>query len=348
MPLLIAEFGVPSSWGNAHFSDSGMHHGGLDEVQQGHYNLRMLNNIRDSGYAGGLLFEWIDEWWKRTWIVDQLQMPRDRFRLWNNVTSPEENFGLLAFDLGEPDYDRWSATRGDGRIGQFRAAADAAFFHLRVQLDSGLQSGEVMTIGLDTYHDYLGESVLPDGVRTANRSEFALVITAPAEAQLYVTEVYDLLGIWHNTSGDGQLYHSTATDGGRWMPVRWKNSGQHGSDDEQYFFPDALFEIGNLQVAAESASPSSLSAVVIGDKTVEIRLPWTLLQFTDPSTLSVLHDDRSTAERETAVSNGIAVSISFDGELLESGRYRWQAWDEAPLTTERRKPSGEIFAAGCE
>ncbi len=132
------------------------------------------------------------------------------------------------------------------------------------------------------------------------------------------------------------------------MPVRWKNSSEHSSDDEQYFFPGTLFEIGNLQVRTESDSSSSLEAVVIGDKTVEIRLPWTLLQFTDPSALSVLHDDRSTPERETAVSKGIAVSISFDGELLESGRYRWEPWDEAPVTTERRKPSWEIFAEGLK
>ena len=77
-------------------------------------------------------------------------------------------------------------------------------------------------------------------------------------------------------------------------------------------------------------------------------MPWALLQFTDPSTLSVLDDDRSTAERETAVSEGIAVSISFNGELLESGRYRWEAWDEAPPTTERRKSSWEILAEGLK
>lgn len=348
MPLLIAEFGAPSSWGNAHFSYSGMHHGGLDEVQQGYYNLRMLRNIRDSGYAGGLLFAWIDEWWKRTWITDELQMPRDRFRLWNNVTSPEENFGLIAFDLGEPDYDEWDATKGPGRIRELRAAADAAYFYLRIHLSTGMQSGEVMTVGWDTYRDDLGESVLPDGVKASNRSELALIIEAPSRAQLYITEAYDLLGIWHNTSGEGQLYHSTATDGGRWMPVRWKNSSQHGSDDGQYSFPETFFDIGNLQVRAESDSSSSLDAVVMGNKTVEIRLPWTLLQFTDPSTLTVLHDDRSTPERETAVSEGIAVSISFDGELLESGRYRWQPWDEAPATMERKKPSLEILAEGLK
>jgi hypothetical protein len=35
-PLVVAEVGVPSSWGNAHYAQSGMNHGGQDEAQQGH------------------------------------------------------------------------------------------------------------------------------------------------------------------------------------------------------------------------------------------------------------------------------------------------------------------------
>jgi hypothetical protein len=42
--LLIAEYGVPSSWGIAHYTSSGMNHGGFDELQQGEIDLRLLRN----------------------------------------------------------------------------------------------------------------------------------------------------------------------------------------------------------------------------------------------------------------------------------------------------------------
>ncbi len=91
-----------------------------------------------------------------------------------------------------------------------------------------------------------------------------------------------------------------------------------------------------------------MDAIVLGINTIRIRIPWTLIQFTDPSTLSVLHDNGNTVERETAISEGIALSVSLRGELVETGRYSWEPWNEAPITTEREKLSLEIFANGLK
>ena len=41
-PLLIAEVGVPTSWGDAHFAQSGMDHGGQDEIKQGNDDVRLV------------------------------------------------------------------------------------------------------------------------------------------------------------------------------------------------------------------------------------------------------------------------------------------------------------------
>lgn len=73
IPLIIGEFGVPSSWGSAHQSFSGMNHGGLSEEKQGEYDLRMLKNMYDAKLAGGIVFAWSDEWFKPTWIVQLLE-----------------------------------------------------------------------------------------------------------------------------------------------------------------------------------------------------------------------------------------------------------------------------------
>jgi hypothetical protein len=342
-PLLIAEFGIPTSWGNAHFGAADMNHGGEDEEQQGIYAARLLTNTLEADCAGGAFFAWIDEWWKRTWIVDELAMPRENYRLWHNVTSPEQNFGLIQFELGRPRWQRLA--QGGGRISAVEAAADAEFFHARVQLERPLRKGERLTIGYDTYGDPVGESVLPDGTPSQRRNEFALVITDTAPAQLYVTGAYDTFGIWHGLSTEAQLYRSIASDGGEWKKVRWRNNAQ-SEPEVELMSPvyRSVDEIGTLRVQHAGEQPNIKDGVVIDGATIEVRIPWTLLHFTDPTTRSVLDDDRATPGRETRVSEGIALSVALDADLIETGRFAWDGWQEAPRTTERLKRSAEIFA----
>ena len=348
LPVLIAEYGVPSSWGNAHSSPSGMHHGGHDEVQAGRYGARMTENIRQAGMAGGAYFSWFDEWWKPSWITAELEFPWERRRLWHNITAPEQNYGLLAFDLAAPDFGNFPSVAANGRLRKIETAADAAYLHVKLTLDSALSIGERLTIGFDTYGDNLGESILPDGKRARLRSELALVIEAPDKAQLYVTEAYDLLGIWHDNSAASQKYHSTITDGAPWHKVRWRNNGLHGSDDGQYVYPETIVETGALRVRSPGLPVTSMDAVVLSGESVTLRIPWTLLQFTDPSTRSVMADQRETTGREQSISEGVALAVSIDGELTESPLVPWDTWEVAPHTVEREKPTLGILSAALK
>lgn len=358
-PLLVAEVGVPSSWGNAHYAHSGMSHGGQDEVQQGHDDARLFRNAYDAGTAGAVLFAWIDEWWKRTWIVDELALPRERYKLWHNVTSPEQNFGLLKFVLDPPNFDMFPPTVGTGRTRTVRAAADAEFFHLDIELASPLADGERLTIGYDTYADDRGESILPDGTRTTQRSELALVYTAPRSAELFVMEAYDQFGVWHDTQSawhkkevselpTGRPYRSVPSDGGPWNLVRWKNNGEHGSDDGVYRFPETVQDIGKLRVRRADELETGQSAVIVDGARLHVRVPWTLLNVTDPSELRVLDDDPKTRPRETTISDGFRIAIAIGGELVETPRLRWERWDEVPPWREQKKLSYDIFAAALK
>lgn len=344
IPLVIAEYGVPSSWGDAHFSPSGMDHGGHDEVSQGEDNVRLTQNLYDNHLAGGMVFAWIDEWWKRTWIVDEISFPRERYKYWHNLTSPEENFGLIGFEPPAPTYKTLQKA-DQGAVRQIEAAADAAYFRVRIQLGADYQPGTRLVLGYDTYRDDLGDPVLPDGARTANRNEFALDLSLPDTAQLYVTQSYDLLGIWHGASGPKQIYQSTAVENAPWDPVRWQNNQYHTSIDGKLEFPIEYFDIGKVRSRKDTEAASTLDAVVVGPRTIDVRMPWTLLQFSDPSTRTVIHDDRSTKGRESLVSEGIAVSVSYGGQVFNgSGRFVWPTWNVAPPVTEREKPGMNAMA----
>jgi len=60
----------------------------------------MYEDIREVGAVGGLVFSWQTEWFKRTWNFAPLSDPNRRPE-WSNVQTPEQQFGLLAFDPAE-------------------------------------------------------------------------------------------------------------------------------------------------------------------------------------------------------------------------------------------------------
>ncbi|WP_157600481.1 T9SS type A sorting domain-containing protein [Rufibacter sp. DG15C] len=332
IPLIIAEYGVPSSWGVAHYAQSGMNHGGFDEQAQGESNLRLLQNMEQTNLGGGMQFSWIDEWFKRTWITDEMDFDINRRILWHNVTSAEQNFGLVGFKKPGPAVRPWTSFCATCPAPSLDAGADYTFFNLRLNTGQPLGLMDTVWVALDTYDANLGESQLPNGKTLTNRSEFLLMITQ-YKAELYVTEAYDLFGIWHNTATPEQLFRSTATDGKPWKLVRWRNNT--GEQEVQF--------IGDLRVNRLGLPGTSMDAVILNESSIDIKLPWTLINFTDPSTLTVMHDDRSTRGREVRVSDGISASVFYKGSMHTTpSRFTWEPWNHTLDVQEYTKASYEI------
>lgn len=331
-PLLIGEYGVPSSWGAAHYAQSGMHHGNFDEREQGENCLRILHNIEESGCAGGIQFAWIDEWFKRTWITDPIDYLADRRILWHNITAAEQNFGLIGFRKNQP-LQNWQSFSPGSPVLSIKAAADYSFFNMRFDLKNPLTLPDTLWVSLDTYAATLGESILPNGASVSNRAEFALRITNYS-AELYVTGAYDLFNIWHRTADPSQLFHSVPSNGGPWNIVRWRNNSTYS--DVQY--------IGNLKVNKGGLPASSKDAVTIYDDHIDIRLPWSLLQFVDPSTMRVFNDYRSTPAPEDSTSDGIAVSVFHNNEVMTPAtRFTWPYWNTALDVEDYEKTSYQLM-----
>lgn len=330
IPLIIAEYGVPSSWAIAHYTSSGMNHGGFDEYNQGLTNIRLLESIRTSGCGGGIQFSWIDEWFKKTWITDPIDyMPESRI-LYHNVAAAEQNFGLISYDknIQKDTLIPFNSTKD---IRYINASVDYSFFNLEIGLKNPMDLPGEMWIALDTYSNLLGESKLPTGENIPTRSEFALHLTNYS-AELYVTEAYDIFGIWHRFSGLNQLFHSIPTDGAPWKIVRVRNNSSYS--EVQY--------IGNLKVNANNQPVSSNDAITISDQKINIRIPWFYLNVVAPDQRSVFNDNRTTAEKEDTISDGFLPSVLYKQNwFLPAKRYAWNPWNRIPnvRSMEKKKRS---------
>jgi len=356
MPLVIAEFGVPSSWGSAHQSYSNMHHGGYSEIQQGDKDMRMMNNILDAGCAGGFMFAWMDEWFKRTWIVLYLEAEGlhsgsgiiPTRQLWHNVTSPEQCFGLLAFDQAEVSgYVPYSLDTPSGSLASVKATNDNSYFYLELNTANDLSASDNFMVAFDTYLGNTGESTLPGGALVSNRAEFLLTFGLDEDTAMHhVTQAYDMNGLtvrFNLTNPAVQKFKSTTTDGAPWDLMKWINDG----------FELTVDELGKVPVEHSSSfSSGNRAAVAWSGKTVRIRIPWTMLYFNDPTQMmvndgAVSYDGGYNFEIFTTASDGIAVSVLHNGTVVNTtSRYRWPTWLVVPPSIIREKASLQVIHNG--
>ena len=334
IPLIIGEFGVPSSWGSAHQSYSNMNHGGYSEQQQGEKDLRLLHNIVDAGCGGGFMFAWMDEWFKPTWIVAYLEAygftSGDAFiptrQLWHNITSPEQNFGLIGFDQSLTDpFIAYHTDIPSGSLETIEATNDNSYFYVDIKTSGSVLPGDTMMVAFDTYLSDVGESILPNGKLLTNRSEFMLrMIFGNDSATHYVTQAYDMNGLtvrFNLTNPAVQKYQSTKSNGDPGRFGYYLRRGQR-------------------------------TAVAWKDNTIKIRIPWTMLYFYDPTQMKVVngaisYDGGWNYTILTSSSDGIALSVYYKGEVTSTtDRYNWAPWLVVPRTTTREKKSLQVVESG--
>lgn len=340
---------------------------------------RLTREIRESGAAGAIIFAWMDEWFKKNWIVIDFEQPAERNRLWLNAMDAEQNYGILGQYPGERgtsptlggDPARWRALEpvqsGGGRVKSFRAGSDEGYLYLAIELPEGPIDWDSLGIlvAIDTYRPGAGQLTLPGAMlRSEIGFEFLLELRGPADATLRILPAYNpYAGEAVILQGDdfGRFYRRPATIGtetdGRFDPMFViTNRARFGRDGT--FYPAQGYDRGVLWfgTSAESSLADWYADPAAG--LLEIRLPWGLLNVTDPSSRTVLFDrgDQLEGEFGTAVTDGFRMGVVvYDKSNPQApvaslpaavdGRWRsadfttwtWAPW-EAPTSHGRLKP----------
>lgn len=385
IPLVISEYGVPSSRGLAHFQPQGWHHGGHDEQDMARIDTRLTREIRESGAAGGILFAWIDEWFKKNWVVVDLEIPLENTRQWHNLMDAEQNYGVIGMYAGEaattPKLGGNPATwlRAE-KLYEVTPSADPAPGTLRVQSDESYlylaalfprmprgpfpwDSLGVM-IAIDTWLPSRGQHVLPDSLIDSEAGfEFLIDLRSPRDAEIRVLPGYSPYGPAPDTSMDdvGRFYHRPVTirdrrDGVFDSMYVGVNRARYGRDGT--FFPARGLNRGRLRFGTDSASTLSDWYYDGRSGMLEVRIPWGLLNVSDPSTRTILYETTASESFGTVRAEGFRIGMLsyrhgprrvLAGALprveqgstwtLESfSNWEWDGW-ETPRWHSRYKPA---------
>lgn len=359
-PLVVAEFGISTSRGVAHVAASGSDHGGHDERRQGELIAGMTGAIRRAGCAGGIVFELMDEWFKGTWSVAALELPAERRRLWFDAESPEQSYGIVANRPRTPvavdgDPGDWGeattllARGASPSLRELRATSDEGYLYLLLRTGGGPELG--YRVAIDTYDAARGETSLPaPGPATiATGAEFSIELFGPGRSSVKASAPYDP----YAAIEEGPVA-SRPGGAGAFVPLTFEpNRERFGRDGRRY--PAIRVERGALRYGSlDPGSPrfDTRTDVAVGDAggTIELRIPWGLLNVTDPSGRRVLHQETAHAPPlETTVTEGFRIyAFAIDprepesppvSRLPETGAaplYTWPKWDAPEYRSERK------------
>jgi len=302
-PALVAEYGISTSLATAHYNPDGYNHGGLTEAEQAQGIIRMTDTIVKEGYAGAVIFEWMDEWAKKTWTTENYMIPYNRHMLWHNVIDPEQNYGLLANQADAPVMKTiYVRTKEGDSLKRVAVGQDAAYLNIELTFEDENAFAEPISLALSTY-----------AMKGEQKTIWEFSVQLVPEPRLLVNPGYN------------------------WVKGRYASVNVPFSSFEEMIQQTNAENLTKEGVITPTKylNLSRLKALVTAeDQKVWIRLPYGLIGFSDPSSQKVLYDP------EAFIPNGIdQIGVEVTPEIrlkvvndkkegLEMA-YKTIAWDEA-------------------
>jgi len=378
MPVMVTEFGVPSSIGLAHLGNLGRDQGGHDEKEQGQIDAALYKEIVEEHFAGAILFSWQDEWFKKTWNTMHFELPSERRKYWLNVLTNEKMFGVLGMYPGKEgvlsvdgNLDDWDKLPKDDKMqwdqpapgwNRITVTHDEAYVYVAAELTENFAPDrEILHLGIDTlpggnrHGTAMGNRKLDEGLETmitlGNDRESGIRIAADYDFhQRLYGQRYGMIPVGKEEKAD---------DSGVFNPWKLAVGLKLEPPDARRTYPFEEVEVGRFRRGTTDPNSPDYNTLALwqaSGRVVELRIPWMLMGFTDPSSLQVMayggKDLKSVKTEgirlvpwiEKRAGGGI-VGLG-DGNsvyrVTDLPRYRWNSWNSVRYN-ERPKQSYEIM-----
>ena len=311
IPVVISEFGVSTGRGMAHRDlNTNRNQGNMSEKDQGQALIRCYEDIMAAGCAGSCVFSWQDEWFKRTWnTMYAVNLTRNPY--WSDYQTNEQYFGLLSFDPGKEksvcyvdgDISEWSGEKPVLQSGDMSVSIryDERFMYFLIYKKNLDFENDKIFIPIDTTPKSGSNYCENFGLKFDKAADFVLVINGKDNSRLMVQERYEVLRSTYsqNLKGFDTYLVDNVPDKNSSkfvnidMILEIFNVTQEQRNSNIFKFGEPSFETGKLRYGnanPDSADFDSLADFAQSGDYIEVKLPWQLLNFSDPSKMEILDD----------------------------------------------------------
>jgi hypothetical protein len=248
----------------------------------------------------------------------------------------EQNYGVMGQYAGEVgrtprlggDPALWQALStvqssiagAPGKLRQVRAGADESFLYLAVDLEPGRfpWASTGLQLAIDTYLPRVGQHRLPRSqLRSEVGFEFLIDLATPDSGTVLVTPDYNrhaskldpLTGDDFGQFARRPVITRDRTDGQFDSLFVITNRARFGRDGT--FFPAGRHDRGKLAHGTEAASTLADWYLDEPAGLLQVRLPWDLLNVTDPSTRTLLFDRRTKGAFGTVTAEDFRIGVAI-------------------------------------
>lgn len=328
----------------------------MSEKEQGNALVSSYQDIKKSGCAGSVVFSWQDEWFKRTWNT-MANVDLTKTAYWSDFQTNEQFFGLMSFDPGEEE----SVCYTDGDIGEWSGddvltengdyalsmKYDEKFIYFRVHKNNLDLENEKIYIPLDITPKTGSYYAEGEDVKFERQADFLLVLDGRKNSRVLVQKRYDVFHVVYSEDygEENPFFDPPEKDSPVfdriYMALQIGNVNAAEEGDRM----SEKFETGSLTYG--NGNPydreyNSVSDFIVSGDDIEIRLPWDLLNFSNPSQMQVHDDYYENYGIENLQIDGIYAGIGTDAAKNDRIGMEWKelkGWGKNPTYHERLKQS---------
>lgn len=358
IPVVIGEFGIPSSRSAGNFNADIHNKGYINEKEQGEALVEVYKAIKSANCAGSFIFEFQDSWHNSSWNTKESKI-LDRSPYWSDAQTYSQHFGLMTFDPGEKE----SICYPDDSISEWKdedivskndnislyTKSDERYLYFMAKSSDRLDfSKKDIYIDLDTTPKSGCNNSSQFKLEFDSPIDFIVSIKDKKNAMVLVHEYYNRFNFYENKKYNqvrpDLIKHIKDMD--EFAPIFIEVRPKMYVKSLGGFLEKVSYETGKL--VHGNANPknkdfNSVSDFYINDNYIEIRIPWGLLNFMDPSTKQIQDDFYEVFKTKPLMIKDISIGLTVKEEektidRLSSAIYPLDGWF-MPKYHERLKES---------
>lgn len=361
IPVIIGEIGVPSSRSGGDFNEN-IDKGYITEQEQGKALVDIYKAVKKSKLAGCFIFEFQDSWYSSSWNTKDNKI-LDRSAYWSDAQTYSQSFGLMTFEPGRlkvtpyPDdkLDEWSEKNVISKDKDYSLSMQSdekyLYFMIKSSDKTSLKKDDIY-IDLDTTPKSGAKKSTQYGLQFDNTVDFIIKINDQGNSMVMAQEYYNGFDFYENKSlyekRPDLIKHTPDMD--YFSPIYIETRPKmfiksQGETKEKVTYETGKLTKGNSN--PESKDFNSAADYYMGNDYVEVRIPWALLNFMDPSTKQIADDFYENFKTKPMKINDINVGVTIKENekvitRIKSTPYKLNGWS-VPKYHERLKKSYYIL-----